>query len=99
MAPYNPPYGFYYSQVDTSPYDKDIIIKMIGKGGKGFYDITNYLKINYLWYNNEKNIIELWGQSVVPFRDGASEKMKFLLDAYQEIKNTTLGLSDNNERV
>lgn len=53
---------------------------MIGKQGKGFYHLTNYLAIDYLWYNNDKKIIELWGSENV-LKDGAVNKLKEAIEA------------------
>lgn len=60
MAPYNPP-NAHYSQFDVSPYDEEDIYKFIGNGGKRFYWLTRYLDLDYIWYDKERKVIELWG--------------------------------------
>lgn len=57
---YNPP-NMHYSQVKSILYTEEDMFKFIGKEGKHFKALTQYLKINYIWWNKETNIIELWG--------------------------------------
>jgi hypothetical protein len=60
MAPYTPP-NAHYSQLDVSMYDEDSIFAFIGRTGKKFYWLTQKLGLDYLWYNKERKIIEIWG--------------------------------------
>lgn len=60
MAPYNPPVS-HYTQVDVSDYDEDTIFSFIGKNGRRFYWLTRFLNIDYLWYDNDRKVIEVWG--------------------------------------
>lgn len=60
MAPYNPP-NTHYSQLSLNDYNIDMILSFMGKGGKRFYNLTTLLKVRYIWFNSEKNIIEIWG--------------------------------------
>ena len=60
MAPYNPP-DAHYSQMDVSNYTEDEMYKFIGVGGKRFYWLTKYLDLSYIWYDNKRKVIELWG--------------------------------------
>lgn len=86
MAPYNPPTGrAHYTELDVSEYPVEVMLTMIGKGGKGFYDITDYLGLEYLWYNDERKVIELWGPWE-SLRDGAKSKLLKLVDCYNDIK-------------
>lgn len=57
---------------------------MIGRGGRGFYNLTDYLSIDYLWYNNDKKIIELWG-SEMALKNGAVNKLKEAIEANVEL--------------
>lgn len=84
MAPYNPPLNRHYSQLNVSTYDENVILFMIGKGGKGFYNLTDYLSIDYLWYNSDKKIIELWG-SEKALKEGAVNKLKQAIEANVEL--------------
>lgn len=60
MAPYTPP-TTHYSQMDVSEYDEDQVFAFIGKTGKRFYWLTQKLGLDYLWYDKERRVIELWG--------------------------------------
>ena len=60
MAPYNPPVT-HYSQLDVKCYSEDEIFNFIGKGGKKFYWLTHYLDLDYMWYDKDRKVIELWG--------------------------------------
>ena len=60
MAPYDPP-NTHYSQFDVSEYNDADLYKFIGKGGKKFYWLTRYLNLDYIWYDKERKVIELWG--------------------------------------
>lgn len=84
MAPYNPPRSScHYSQIDVKEYDKNMILCMIGKGGSGFYKLTNYLKLNYVWYDSDREVIELWG-SYEALLDGAQDKLKNRLETFKK---------------
>ena len=60
MAPYNPPVS-HYTQVDVSDYDEDTVFSFIGKNGRRFYWLTRFLNIDYLWYDRDRKVIEIWG--------------------------------------
>ena len=77
MAPYDPP-DAHYSQVAVSMYPEEMILCMIGKGGKGFYKLTEYLNLEYLWFDQDRKVIELWG-SYGSFTNGAKAKLEKVL--------------------
>lgn len=56
---YNPP-DAHYSQVHCS-IKKDDINSLIGRNGYVFNAITKASHIDYLWYDNTRNVIEIWG--------------------------------------
>ena len=60
MAPYQPPVA-HYSELDVSGVDPEDIYSFIGKKGKRFYWLTRFLNLQYLWYNEPKKAIEIWG--------------------------------------
>ena len=60
MAPYTPP-TTHYSQMDVSEYTEDQVFLFIGKTGKKFYWLTQKLGLDYLWYDKERKVIEIWG--------------------------------------
>lgn len=91
MAPYNPPLGEAYAHVDVSGYDKRMILCLIGKGGKGFYDITRKLNLSYIWWDRQRNVIELWGN----YNVYATSKMINILENFsRKFVPTTLEIAD-----
>jgi len=83
MAPYNPPKGdSHYSQVNVKDYNEKMILCMIGKGGEGFYKLTNYLNMKYIWYDSDRKVIELWG-SYHHLKNGAKEKLEKRLNFFE----------------
>ena len=60
MAPYRPP-NAHYSQIDVSEYDEDHIFSFIVKTVKRFYWLTRLLELDYIWYDKERKVIEIWG--------------------------------------
>lgn len=60
MAPYDPP-NSHYSQYNVSDIPEDEMFKIMGKGGKKFYWLTNFLGLDYIWYDKHRKVIELWG--------------------------------------
>lgn len=60
MAPYNPPIA-HYTEMDVSQYDEDTIYNFMGKNGKRFYWLTSFLQLNYLWFDEARKVIEIWG--------------------------------------
>tara|TARA_B110000977_G_C11088092_1_gene495579 strand:- start:1683 stop:1964 length:282 start_codon:yes stop_codon:yes gene_type:complete len=60
MPPYNPPIA-HYCQVSVKDLAEDMILRAIGKKGYFFKKITQDCGANYIWWNKEKEIIEIWG--------------------------------------
>ena len=73
MAPYAPPVA-HYSQLDVSEYTDEQMLTFIGKDGHRFYGITNKLGLNYLWWDHERKVVELWG-SFGSLSRGAKDKL------------------------
>jgi hypothetical protein len=76
MAPYTPP-NSHYSQMDVSEYDEDRLFAFIGKTGKKFYWLTHKLGLDYLWYDKERKVIEIWG----PFYTHQKQQSAHFIDA------------------
>ena len=59
MPPYNPP-SSHYCEINAfnSPTDN---FKFIGPGGQNFKRLTAKLNVEYLWWNMERNVFEIWG--------------------------------------
>lgn len=60
MAPYQSP-NTHYSQMDVSQYNQEQVFKFIGKNGKKFYWLTQMLGLDYIWYDKDRSVIEIWG--------------------------------------
>lgn len=56
----DPPINCHYRQCSVH-IDDDIVPYVIGKEGVHFKRITNMSKMKYIWWNNDKKKIELWG--------------------------------------
>jgi phosphate starvation-inducible protein PhoH len=59
MTDYSPPNTF-YSQL-YGLFENEDMYQFIGKNGAHFKYLTSKLNIDYIWWNKETNIIELWG--------------------------------------
>ncbi len=84
MAPYDPPVNAHYTELDVSNYPEDFMWKAIGKEGKNFYDLTAWLKLKYLWYDENRKVVEIWG----PYNslaEGVKEKVSSVLNMYSQI--------------
>lgn len=83
MAPYCPPIA-HYAHLDVSMYPEEHMLYCIGKEGKGFYNQTERLGLEYLWWNQELNVVELWG-SFKALESGAKQKLKRWIAAKQKV--------------
>ena len=59
MPPYSPP-NTHYCEINAFNSQSDNF-KIIGPGGNNFKRLTSKLKIDYLWWNIERNVFEIWG--------------------------------------
>lgn len=55
---YNPPIA-HYSQVNVPNYIQ--VGLLVGKNGRHFKSITYESGCKYIWYDKERNVVELWG--------------------------------------
>tara|TARA_B110000977_G_C11072843_1_gene490181 strand:+ start:2100 stop:2372 length:273 start_codon:yes stop_codon:yes gene_type:complete len=85
MAPYEPPRDAHYTELDVSEYPDDFMWYAVGREGKNFYDITTWLKLKYLWYDESRKVVEIWGPHQV-LVDGAKNKIKNVINMYAQIK-------------
>lgn len=92
MAPYEPPIA-HYTELDVSQYTDEQILTVIGKGGKGFYKLTSQLGLNYLWWDKERKVVELWG-SFGALNSGAKDKLSSAIS--QKISSGSYGESTSN---
>ena len=59
MPPYAPP-SSHYCEINAFNSKSDNL-KIIGPGGHNFKRLTHKLGIEYLWWNIERNVFEIWG--------------------------------------
>jgi len=85
MAPYDPPSNAHYTELDVSQYDEDFMWFVIGREGKNFYDITSWLKLQYLWFDKERKVVEIWGSWRSLSDLQAKNRIAEVLENYQEI--------------
>ena len=57
---YNPPLNAHYTQIDCVVKPENIG-KLVGENGRIFNAITRAAHVNYLWFDNSRNVIEIWG--------------------------------------
>ena len=75
MAPYQPP-DAHYNQI---PIEEDWkASNLLKNGGRMLYNITKKYKLKYVWYNEEMNVLELWGPYYA-FSQGAKEKISKII--------------------
>ena len=85
MAPYQPPVA-HYSQMDVSDYTEDQIFSFIGKTGKKFYWLTQKLGLDNLWYDKERQIIEIWGPYFTNLNQQSAHVIRCELDFFLKPK-------------
>ena len=59
MPAYNPP-NSHYREIKGIE-DKQIMLKIIGKNGCNLKYLTDKTKMQYVWWDQKRNVIELWG--------------------------------------
>lgn len=85
MAPYTPP-TTHYSQMDVSDYTDNQIFAFIGKTGKRFYWLTQKLGIDYLWYDKDRKVIEIWGPYYTHLNQQSAHVIRCELDFFLKPK-------------
>jgi hypothetical protein len=60
---YNPPNAS-YTQCKVGTLTKKQVQAFMGENGKNFKTWTSDLSVEYIWFNNNKNIIEVWGDEI-----------------------------------
>jgi len=58
MVAYDPPIGAFYSQLKVPTHMSPGL--MIGQNGQNFKKITTSSSTDYIWFNGDKNVIEIW---------------------------------------
>lgn len=100
---YNPPIS-HYSELVVPDYVNVGIL--IGKDGKNFKYITCQSKCQYIWYDKERRVIELWGpmwalESAKNTLRGRFEQFKpdLTLEQFEELIKTTSTYTRENGDV
>jgi hypothetical protein len=57
---YNPP-DAHYSHVKLDKNEKKHIAKIIGRAGENFKWITSVSRVQYIWFREDQDLIEIWG--------------------------------------
>ena len=84
---YNPPIA-HYTEIKCD-LEENQIKRLIGRNGFFFNIITKASKVNYLWYDNQRRTIEIWG----PMGCLAEAKTR-LLDRIERISNSSVDAND-----
>jgi len=85
MAPYDPPCT-HYAHIRVDMYDDEVVWAFVGIGGWRLYQITEKLKLSYLWYNTKLRVIEIWGSENSLRRNPGAKISK-------KLRNFSLGFS------
>lgn len=95
MAPYLPPIA-HYSQMDVSDYTEEEIFSFIGKTGKKFYWLTHSLGLQYLWYDKNRKVIEIWGPHYTHVNQQSAHVIRCELDFFlkPKLEDTSLENQD-----
>ena len=56
----DPPSNCHYRQCKFE-FDEKLVPFLIGNDGKHFKRITTMSSTNYIWWNNDTKVIEVWG--------------------------------------
>lgn len=88
MAPYNPPIA-HYCHVSVKHIDIDDILRAIGKDGFFFKNITHKCGANYIWWNKENQVIEIWGpySCMVRTFDAVTKHIEKICNTKHDFKN------------
>ncbi len=77
---YTPPNNCHYTQLPITGVSDEIMKISIGRSGKVFKAITHQSSVNYIWYNKEKNFVEIWGPE-----NNLPDALKRVFDRIQNI--------------
>jgi hypothetical protein len=75
--------------MDVSMYDHEHIFAFIGRTGKRFYWLTQKLGLEYLWYDKERRVIELWGPFYTHENQQSAHVIQAELEYFLEPKSTS----------
>lgn len=92
MAPYDPPVGAMCIEVPLDPSMQwSTMFKVIGKEGKVLKAITHQSGADYIWWNQTKNLIEVWAYDVNAAVDAVERVVhRVQYFQYEQDKNTVI---------
>jgi hypothetical protein len=94
---YNPPLNTHYTQIDTSQVNEDVMRISIGQGGRVFKAITYQSNVNYIWFNNDKKFIEIWGpEKNLP--DAYNRVVTRIQNIIQKVNSGELKIKENRQK-
>jgi hypothetical protein len=83
MPAYNPPVA-HYTEVDATDLSVTQFLRAIGKEGIHFKKLTSRTGAEYIWWDQDRNVIEIWG-SYGSLAAGAARKVRKYLDKIKTI--------------
>ena len=60
---YNPPISEEYTEMEAT-ISYELMKHVIGYKGQHFIRITKMSNVKYIWYDSDRNVIEIWGSSI-----------------------------------
>ena len=70
MSPYTPPSDCLYTELPVDQgLQHETMYKVIGKEGRVFNSITYESRCKYIWWNKERNVVEIWGPNYRALND------------------------------
>lgn len=83
MPAYNPPIA-HYTEVDATDLSITQFLRAIGKDGIHFKRLTSRTGTEYIWWDQNRNVVEVWG-SYGSLAAGAAKKVRKYLDKIKTI--------------
>ena len=85
----DPPINCHYRQCKFE-FDEKLVPFLIGTDGKHFKRITTISNTNYIWWNNNKKIIEVWGpENRLDLAENIlRDHIKFVINKNKKIENS-----------
>ena len=81
MPAYAPPIA-HYTEVDATDLPVTTFLRAIGKEGIHFKKLTARTRTEYIWWDQTRNVIEVWG-SYGSLVSGAARKVRKYMDNIQ----------------
>jgi len=97
MPPYDPP-NSHYCEINAFNLPGDNF-KIVGPAGHNFKRLTTKLGIEYLWWNIERNVFEIWGpeSKMKSSSKNLNSYMHKFYDKHCKNKNCTINSLDQRQ--